>query len=65
VPPPSLDQHLRLAQAVEDLPIQQLVPELAVERLGSALTARGAAAQQRELVLRVLTRNLALLADGG
>jgi hypothetical protein len=31
-------------------------------RLGSALTARGAAAQQRELVLRVLTHNLALLA---
>jgi hypothetical protein len=28
VPPPSLEQHLRLAQAVEDLPIQQLVPEL-------------------------------------
>lgn len=31
-------------------------------RLGSALTARGAAAQGRELVLRVLTHNLALLA---
>jgi transposase len=31
-------------------------------RLGSALTARAAAAQQRELVLRVLTHNLALLA---
>ena len=31
-------------------------------RLGSALTARGTAAQQGELVLRVLTHNLALLA---
>ena len=31
-------------------------------RLGSALTARGDAAQRRELVLRVLTHNLALLA---
>ena len=31
-------------------------------RLGSALTARGAAAQQGELVLRVLTHDLALLA---
>lgn len=31
-------------------------------RLGSALTARGPGAQDRELVLRVLTHNLALLA---
>jgi transposase len=31
-------------------------------RLGSALTARGVGAQDRELVLRVLTHNLALLA---
>lgn len=31
-------------------------------RLGSALTARSGPAQQRELVLRVLTHNLALLA---
>ena len=29
------------------------------------MTARGAAAQQRELVLRILTHNLALLADEG
>src|SRR3712207_5599954 len=28
VPAPGLDQDLRLLQAVEDLPIQQLVPEL-------------------------------------
>ena len=33
-------------------------------RLGSAPTARGAAAQQRGLALRVLTHNLALLAAG-
>ena len=34
-------------------------------RLGSALTARGPGAQDRELVLRVLTHNLALLAGPG
>jgi hypothetical protein len=34
-------------------------------RLGSALTARGTAAQQIELVLRVLTHNLALIAGAG
>lgn len=34
-------------------------------RLGSALTARGEAAQQRELVLRVITHNLTLLAAAG
>ena len=34
-------------------------------RLGSALTARGPGAQDRELVLRVLTHNLALLAGAG
>jgi transposase len=32
-------------------------------RLGSALTARGDASQARELVLRVLTHNLMLLAE--
>jgi hypothetical protein len=32
-------------------------------RLGSALTSRGPGAQERELVLRVLTHNLALLAE--
>ncbi|WP_408015437.1 transposase [Sabulicella rubraurantiaca] len=32
-------------------------------RLGSALTARGDHAQARELVLRVLTHNLILLAE--
>ena len=30
---PFLDQHLRLRQIVEDFPIQQLVPELAIEAL--------------------------------
>jgi transposase len=34
-------------------------------RLGSALTARGPGAQDRELVPRVLTHNLALLAGAG
>lgn len=34
-------------------------------RFGPALTARRAAAQQRELILRVITHNVALLADAG
>ncbi len=34
-------------------------------RLGSALTARGSTAQQRELALRVITHKLALLAGPG
>jgi transposase len=34
-------------------------------RLGSALTARGPDAQDQELVLRVLTHNLDLLAGAG
>ena len=39
---PSLDQHLRLRQIVEDFPIQQLVPELAVEALVVAVIPRRA-----------------------
>ena len=31
VMPPSLDQHFRLCQSVEDLRVQYLVPEFAVE----------------------------------
>jgi hypothetical protein len=31
--PPTLDEHLRLLQRVEDLAVQQFVPELAVEGL--------------------------------
>src|SRR5919112_873160 len=38
VPPPALDHDLRLAQAVEDLAVEQLVPELPVERLAVAVT---------------------------
>jgi hypothetical protein len=37
VHPPALDQDLRFAQAVEDLAIQQLVPELGVEALAVAV----------------------------
>ena len=40
---PSLDQHLRLRQIVEDFPIQQLFPELAVEALVVAVLTRRAA----------------------
>ena len=39
---PSLDQHLRLRQIVEDFPIQQLVPELTVEALVVAVLPRRA-----------------------
>jgi hypothetical protein len=42
VPAPSLDQDLRLAQAVKDLAVEQLVPELAVERLAVAVLPRAA-----------------------
>ena len=40
VPPPLLDQHLGLPQRVEDFPIEQLVPELAVEALVVAVFPR-------------------------
>ena len=40
---PSLDQHLRLRQILEDFPIQQLFPELAVEALVVAVLPRRAA----------------------
>ena len=33
VAPPLLDQHFGLLQRVEDLAVEQLVPELAVEAL--------------------------------
>jgi hypothetical protein len=40
VPPPALDNNLRLPQAVQDLAIQKLVPELTsvtpIERIASA-----------------------------
>ena len=39
--PPLLDQHGRLRQRVEDLPVQQLVPELAVEALVVAPFSHG------------------------
>ena len=41
--PPLLNQHGRLRQRVEDLPVQQLVPELAVEALVVAVLPRAAA----------------------
>src|SRR5918998_399959 len=37
VPPPALDHDLRLAQAVEDLAVQQLVPEPGIEALDEAV----------------------------
>ena len=42
--PPLLDQHGRLRQRAEDLPVQQLVPELAVEALVVAVLPRAARA---------------------
>jgi len=37
VPPPAFDDDLGLAQAVEDLAIQELVPELGVEAFAVAV----------------------------
>jgi hypothetical protein len=33
VPPPALDKHLRLKKRVEELPVQQLIPQLADDLL--------------------------------
>jgi len=40
LPPPSLDQHLRLLEREEDLPVEQLIPQLAVEALHIAVLPR-------------------------
>jgi hypothetical protein len=37
VAPPALDHDLSLAQAVEDLPVEQLVAKLGVEALAKAV----------------------------
>ncbi len=37
VPPPPLDEHLRLEECVEDLPLQQFVTERAIEALDVAV----------------------------
>ena len=34
---PLFDQYLRLAQSIEDFPVEQLIAELAVERLAVAV----------------------------
>ena len=47
--PPLLDQHGRLRQRVEDLPVQQLVPELAVEALVVAVLPRAARLDKERL----------------
>ena len=47
--PPLLDQHGRLRQRVEDLPVQQLVPELAVEALVAAVLPRAARLDKERL----------------
>ena len=41
MPPPALDKHLRLKKRVEQLPVQELIPELAVERLRRLLLQHG------------------------
>jgi len=38
--PPLLDQHLYFLQCVEDLPVQELIPELAIEALDIAVLPR-------------------------
>jgi hypothetical protein len=40
--PPPLDQHLRLRQRVEDLAVQEFVPQLAVEARHVAVLPRAA-----------------------
>ena len=47
--PPLLDQHGRLRQRVEDLPVQQLVAELAVEALVVAVLPRAARLDKEHL----------------
>ncbi len=42
VPPPSFDQHLGFLQRVEDLAIEQLVPQLSIEALVVAVLPRTA-----------------------
>ncbi len=37
VPPPLLDDDLRLLQAVEDLPVEQFIPEAGIEGLAVAV----------------------------
>src|SRR3712207_7873843 len=46
VPPPGLDEDLRLAQRVEDLAVEQLVAELAVERVAVAVLPRAAGSDE-------------------
>ena len=46
---PLLDQHGRLRQRVEDLPVQQLVPELAVEALVVSVLPRAARLDKEHL----------------
>ena len=50
--PPLLDQHGRLRQRVEDLPVQQLVPELAVEALVVAVLPRAASSARKRSLRR-------------
>ncbi len=49
VPPPSFDEHLGLLQGVEDLSIQQLIPELAVEALVVAVLPRASGFNEERL----------------
>ncbi len=42
VPSPAFDEHLRLFECVENLPIEQLVPQLAIERFNVTILPRAA-----------------------
>ncbi len=46
---PSLDQHLRLLQCVEDFRVQQFIPELAVEALVVAVFPWAAGCDEQRL----------------
>jgi hypothetical protein len=49
VPPPSFDKHFSLLQRVEDFPVQQLIPELAVEALVEAVLPRAPGLDEERL----------------
>ena len=51
---PFLCQNLRLPQAVEDLTVQELIPELAVERLAVTVLPRTARLNEQGLCTHLL-----------
>ena len=52
--PPALDQHLRLRQCLEDLPVQALIPQSAIERFHIAVFPRAARLDEQRLHVRLI-----------